>query len=179
MNRREALQRTAVVLGGAIIGADVFLSGCTTSRESHYSFQTEDLVLLNEIAEIILPATSDSPGAKAANVAAFMQTIVTDCYTSSDKETFFNGLTSLREEATRVFKNDFISLSATEKQSLLEKIDKKAADEDEHYFSMLKQLTLWGYFSSEIGVTQALRYEPIPGRYDGCVPYKAGEKAWA
>ena len=48
-----------------------------------------------------------------------------------------------------------------------------------HYFTMMKQLTLLGYFTSEIGSKQALRYNPVPGRYDGCAPYKKGDKAWA
>jgi hypothetical protein len=48
-----------------------------------------------------------------------------------------------------------------------------------HYYTMMKQLTLWGYFTSEIGATKALRNVPVPGRYDGNVPYKKGEKAYA
>ena len=55
----------------------------------------------------------------------------------------------------------------------------KTAEQPTHYFTMIKQLTLWGYFSSEIGATQALRYVAIPGKYEGCVPYKKGDKAWA
>ncbi|MEX2154649.1 MAG: gluconate 2-dehydrogenase subunit 3 family protein [Gemmatimonadaceae bacterium] len=53
------------------------------------------------------------------------------------------------------------------------------ADKPAHYFRMMKELALLGYFTSEIGYTQALRYRETPGRYDPCVPYKAGEKAWA
>lgn len=52
-------------------------------------------------------------------------------------------------------------------------------DPPSHYFRMMKELTLLGFFTSEIGCTQALRYVESPGRYDPCVPYKAGEKAWA
>ena len=44
---------------------------------------------------------------------------------------------------------------------------------------MIKQMTVWGYFSSEVGATQALRYVPVPGRFEGCIPYNEGEKAWA
>jgi hypothetical protein len=44
---------------------------------------------------------------------------------------------------------------------------------------MLKELTLLGYFTSETGYTQALRYAETPGRYDPCVPYEEGEPAWA
>jgi hypothetical protein len=48
-----------------------------------------------------------------------------------------------------------------------------------HYFRMMKELALLGYFTSEIGCTQAQRYAETPGRYDPCAPYSPGEKAWA
>jgi hypothetical protein len=53
------------------------------------------------------------------------------------------------------------------------------ADSPAHYFRMMKELALLGYFTSEIGCTQAQRYVESPGRYDPCIPYKPGEKAWA
>ena len=55
----------------------------------------------------------------------------------------------------------------------------KKPEDSNHYFSLMKQLTLLGYFTSEIGCTQALRYEAVPGRYEGCIPYTKGDKAWA
>lgn len=48
-----------------------------------------------------------------------------------------------------------------------------------HYYTMMKQLTLWGFFTSETGMTETLRHVPVPGRYDGAAPYTKGEKAWA
>jgi hypothetical protein len=57
--------------------------------------------------------------------------------------------------------------------------DKKAKDDPSHYFRMMKELTLLGYFTSKEGATMALRYKAVPGRYDGNVPYKKGDKAWA
>ena len=56
---------------------------------------------------------------------------------------------------------------------------KKKPEESSHYFRMMKELTLWGFFTSEIGATQALRFVAVPGRYEGCIPYKKGDKAWA
>lgn len=56
--------------------------------------------------------------------------------------------------------------------------NKRRADPD-YYYAMMKQLTLLGYFTSEIGCTQARRYVETPGRYDGCIPYKKGDKAFA
>lgn len=76
---------------------------------------------------------------------------------------------------------------AEQRHSLLTELDKEAAafqktkkpDETKHYFTMLKELTLWGFFSSEVGATKALRYVAVPGKYEGTVPYKKGDKAWA
>jgi len=55
----------------------------------------------------------------------------------------------------------------------------KMRENPDYYFILLKQLTLLGYFTSEIGCTQARRYVETPGRFDGCVPYAKGDKAWA
>jgi hypothetical protein len=48
-----------------------------------------------------------------------------------------------------------------------------------HYFRMMKELAMLGYFTSEIGYTKAMRYVESPGRFDPCAPYAAGEPAWA
>lgn len=47
------------------------------------------------------------------------------------------------------------------------------------FFAIARDLTLLGYFTSEIGATKAMAYVDIPGRYDGCVDLKPGQKAWA
>ena len=65
---------------------------------------------------------------------------------------------------------------------MLVQLDHEAREKEQeappHFFALIKQLTLLGYFSSEIGVTQTLRYDPIPGVYDGCVPRIQGQSAW-
>ncbi|HWJ29855.1 MAG TPA: gluconate 2-dehydrogenase subunit 3 family protein, partial [Flavisolibacter sp.] len=55
---------------------------------------------------------------------------------------------------------------------------KKKPEDASHYFRMMKELTLLGYFTSKIGCTQARRYVAVPGKFEGCVPYKKGDKAW-
>jgi hypothetical protein len=52
-------------------------------------------------------------------------------------------------------------------------------DEPAHYFRMMKELALLGYFTSEIGCTKALRYLEAPGRFDPCAPHKPGDRSWA
>lgn len=48
-----------------------------------------------------------------------------------------------------------------------------------HYFRMMKELALLGFFTSKIGCTEVLRYVEAPGRFDPCLPYTPGEPAWA
>ena len=62
---------------------------------------------------------------------------------------------------------------------MIQKNKNKKKDDPVHYFLMLKQLTILGYFTSETGASQALNYIAVPGKYDGSYPYKKGDKAWA
>ncbi|MBL7835427.1 MAG: gluconate 2-dehydrogenase subunit 3 family protein [Cyclobacteriaceae bacterium] len=185
MNRREALAATATLLGVTITGAQIFLSGCTPAEKNIGSLNDIDSDLLDEIGDTILPESASSPGAKAARIGAFMKTIVADCYSEIEQKTFVDGVNKLIALCRETYRDSFLNLSADKKLELLTKLDHEASafnqskkeEEPDHYFSMVKQLTLWGYFTSEPGATQALRYVPIPGRYDGCVDY-TGEPAW-
>lgn len=187
MQRREALGLVALLVGGTIIGADAFLSGCKTPARKTGLFDDSDVAFLDEVGETILPATAASPGAKEAKIGEFMKLIVTDCYTPEDQNIFVAGIPKLNEASNKKFSKDFMDLSAGQKHDLLVDLDKEAKDygahrkdkDPDHYFAMMKQLTIWGYFSSEPGATKALRYLPVPGHYDGNYPYKKGDKAWA
>lgn len=189
MNRRDALTRVSLILGGTIIGAEAFLTGCKPAAPelSTVEFTENNITFLDEVGETILPTTDSSPGAKAAEIGEFMKVIVTDCYEAEDQKIFLAGIGQLNEEAQTQAGKDFLLLSTEEKKELLTNLDataktyeaSKTAGARSHYFTMMKQLTLWGYFSSEIGATKALRYIETPGRYDGCVPYEKGDKAWA
>ena len=185
MNRREALSRVALIMGGTVLGAEAFLTGCTTGTPG-LSFSKEDIAFFNEIAETILPATN-TPGAKEAKVGEFMTVIVNDCYEAKDQTTFMAGFTKLNEASNKANGKSFMEATAAQRHDLLVALDAEAAayqkakkpEEQKHYFTMFKELTLWGFFSSEVGATKALRYVAIPGRYEGSMPYKKGDKAWA
>lgn len=188
MERREAVQYIALLLGGTLVGANAFITGCKSDdkKADNLSFTQEDVAYLNEVADTILPATG-TPGAKAANVGQFMTVMVTDCYEAKDQKIFHQGLKKLNAAAEKAYDNSFVKLTPQQRHELLVKLDaeqkdytsKKKQEDDPHYFRMMKELTLLGYFTSEIGTTQARRYMANPGRYDACIPYKKGDKAWA
>ncbi len=179
MNRREALKLTAGVLGGTIVGSELFLAGCAGNNESAALLSVEDVKLLDEIGETILPESDRSPGAKAAHIGEFMKAMVTDCYDEQERKDFVEGLSIIKKQAERDYDTSFVNLPVNDRLKLLEPYDKQAKKNDKHFFAMMKQLTIWGYFTSEPGATQALRYNPVPGRFEGCIPYQPGDKAWA
>jgi len=214
MNRREALSSVALLLGGTIIGAEAFLSGCTNSTKNPgatgLALTPDDVAFLDEVGETILPATATTPGAKEAKIGQFMKVIVNDCYEEADQKIFIQGMGQLNDASRKKFNKDFVALSASDKHDFLVALDKEAKDymkkksdfdkaqvEKEssekmkgnnnfkkeemptHYFVMMKQLTIWGFFTSEPGATKVLRYVAVPGKYEGCVPYNKGDRAWA
>jgi len=189
MNRRQAVSRVALILGGTIAGGTLFLEGCKSSDQkpkTGLALDQDDVAFLDEVADTILPTTS-SPGAKAAKVGAFMAVMVRDCYEERDQKVFREGIGKLNDASKKKFDRVFLELAPEQRHDLLVDLDKeqneygaaKKEKDPPHYFRLIKELTLLGYFTSEIGATQALRYVESPGRYDGCIPYKKGDKAWA
>lgn len=169
-------------MGGAIVGAEAFLSGCAPAERPSGLFSVEDVQLLDEIGETILPESDRSPGAKAARIGEFMQVMVADCYSEAEQRIFQSGIEEVQEAARKEYNRDFLELTAEERLTLLTGFDRQARAQGEqspvHFFTLMKQLTILGYFTSEPGVTQALRYNPIPGGYDGCADYQEGDRAW-
>ena len=207
ITRREAIQRVSALLGGlTLVGGTALLSACERERSTVGAaapigeFTLDDIALLDEIADTILPETK-TPGAKAAKTGAFMALMVTDTYKPEDQKIFRDGMRALDDASRKANGVAFVQASPQQRLSLLETLDReqkahsdareaarkarakadttKTADPPTHYFRMMKELALLGYFTSEIGSTQVLRYIESPGRFDPCVPYTAGERAWA
>ncbi|MBL6444797.1 gluconate 2-dehydrogenase subunit 3 family protein [Fulvivirga sp. 29W222] len=190
MNRREALKAVSVIMGGTVISANTFLSGCSVEKDERVNslFMESDVALLDEIGEAIIP-TTDTPGAKAVGIGGFITMMVLDCYEPKHQNIFTQGLVSFKESFNKQYDHGFIKAKSEERIAFLTELDKaqresslKNKDNPDavpHYFRMIKELTLLGYFTSEIGCTQVRRYVETPGRYEACIDYKAGDGAWA
>jgi hypothetical protein len=186
MQRREAVQYISILLGGTIVGSNYFLSGCKSNTGVSMTFTTDDISYLDEIADTILPATG-TPGAKAAKVGQFMTVMINDCYDQNDQKIFHEGMNKLNDFSEKTYDDSFMKINPQQRHDLLVKLDNEQKDymknkkkeDPSHYFRMMKELTLLGYFTSEIGCTKARRYVETPGSYNGCVPYKKGDKAFA
>ena len=196
MDRREAVKRVGIMLGGiALVGSSTgLLTACANDRapaaagEAIGSFSANDIAFLDDVADTILPDTPKSPGAKAAKTGPFIALMVTDTYSPEDQKVFRDGMTALNEASRKANAGaTFSAASASQRTTLLEALDTaqfdfqkvRKPDEAQHYFRMMKELTMLGFFTSEIGYTKAMRYVETPGRFDPCLPYAPGEKSWA
>ena len=170
-------------MGGTFIGSTALLTGCAPeSQLKDLNFTAEDLAFLDEIGETIIP-TTDTPGAKATKIGEFIQMMVKDCYDADQQTTFITGLNTIRTDFKAEKSVDFMEGTPEDRLAFLNAMHQKyvASGEEKQpeIIHMLRDLTVLGYFSSEIGATQALRYQETPGRFDPCVEHKKGDRAWA
>jgi hypothetical protein len=199
INRREAIRRVSALLGGvAFVGGSGLLAAAEKARPAAArtgEFTDQDIAFLDEIAETILPATK-TPGAKAAKTGAFMALMVTDCYGPVEQKVFRNGMHKVDEAMQKAQSVSFMAATPEQRLSVLTVLDHEqkgvmdmreaaqregggGAKQPAHYFRMMKELALLGFFTSEIGYTKVLRYAEVPGRFDPCIPYTQGDAAWA
>jgi hypothetical protein len=189
MNRRDAVIRMATLMGASVLGPRLLAASFDKqpAAAGASGFSRDEIALLDEIGETIIPAT-DVPGAKAVQIGAFMAMMVNDCYEPHEQTAFQEGLRRLAADFERRFGKRFVASPAATRTGFLNELDReqrragakqKVAAQPPHYFRMMKELTILGYFTSEIGCTQALRFSEVPGSYDGCAPYRQGDRAWA
>jgi hypothetical protein len=113
--------------------------------------------------------------------------MVTRTYTEGNQQVFRDGMIALEDRCRMLHGSGFVETAPAERLALLEMLDREqhaymASREPgapPHYFRLMKELALLGYFTSEIGYTQAMRYVESPGRFDPCVPHAPGDRTWA
>jgi hypothetical protein len=226
MDRREAVKSVAFLIGGALSAttiATLFDSCNEPGKNSANLFTSDQEKLISEIADIIIPTTAKSPGAKAANVGPFITMMVKECYPEDAQKAFVKGLEDIETRAKKDFGKSFLEISVKEREQLITKVrdetvaaqkaEKDKSDANKagekvvkenpkeikpeiekpgnpmavkeppktapQFFAIARDLTLLGFFTSEIGATQAYEFVEIPGRYDGCVDLKPGQRVWA
>ena len=170
-DRRAFLRGSSMLLGSAALG-DVLAALAASPRKATF-FNDEEMRALRAVVDVILPAT-DSPAASAAGTHHFIDLAIPACATPAAQKTFREGVASITAAG-------YADRAAAEQIAWLKA--RAVADlplpYDQSFFKLLKDYTLTGYFLSEIGATQALAYERVPGGYWGDLPLAPNQKAWA
>ncbi|MCU7549766.1 gluconate 2-dehydrogenase subunit 3 family protein [Chitinophagaceae bacterium LB-8] len=206
MERREALKNIATLIGVTAATALAmerfnFLARCTNKSDKNYFSESEQKIV-SEISGMIIPTTS-TPGAIEAGVPAFIEMMLQDCYRKPEQESFQKGLEDVEAKANALG-NDFISLTPEQKRTVLTQIESEALAQSSNppsqvkpptndetktltnkprppvpsFWQLMKELTLLGYFTSEIGMTKAMVYVPVPGRIEA-IKIKSDQKAYS
>jgi gluconate 2-dehydrogenase gamma chain len=194
MDRREAIRRTAWIMGGIVSAPAIagILKGCTARPSLDWKPEFLDdrqASLVAEVAEIIIPKT-DTPGAKETGVPQFIDIMLKDCFAKEDQDRFKDGLQAFDDEAKKANGDNFLDLESEQQQAFVKqkhdeaiKAEREAqgAAQKRPFILMMKELTMLGFFTSEAGATQVLQYDPVPGAYKGCIPLsEAGNgRTWA
>jgi len=179
MNRRQSLLALSTVSAHALFPDVVARFGWALAAPAEAVWKPEVLsveqgALLADLVETIIPAT-DTPGARAARVHVFVDLVLAHCRTASEREAFVKGLDGVASELRTRHGSDVTTAPAASREELLRRLDASG----DPFVRALKELTVLGYCTSEVGATQGLAYVDVPGDYQGCVDLKAGQKGWA
>jgi hypothetical protein len=183
-SRRTVLKQMALMFGLTLSAQSLDVLAATvkgTMPVTTKFFTADQLQMTGEIADLILP-TTDTPGALAVNVHGFLDNYFAECVNKTEQKQFLDGLKRINAVAENNFHKTF--LACTHKQHIqlltaIEKSDMGFTAEDKIFFKQFKSLTLFGYYTSEVGATQELAYLAIPGGYQGNFPFAKIGKAWA
>ncbi len=182
INRREALQKACEIMGGALSTSLVMgvLAGCKADPALDWTpeaLTSQEALIVAALAEQILPETS-TPGARQVGVARFIDSMVAGYLPEAERNAFMDGLASLAE---RKFSRKTPEEQLAMVTGLAEEARQQMRDSDSKpFFLLAKEMTVLGFFTSEVGATQVLNYDPIPGGFQGCMPLdEAGGKTWA
>ncbi len=199
INRREALRRTALVMGTALSASTVagIMQGCKAEPELAWTpayFDEPQAKFVSLMSGTIIPKTATG-GAREAGVPGFIEAMVSKVFQEEQQKEFADGMAACMAWCNDQAGNEFIYLDEEKQLELAQGLDNaakaqrlgigEAPDDDQtkqaaDFFWVMKELTVTGFFTSEVGATQVLQYKAIPGTYEGCIPLsEAGGKTWA
>ena len=190
-SRRSFLKGITTLFGGAAVGS--LLTGNAIAVAMAYVpnndsiltdgkvFNKAQLMLLKQICAIVIPKT-DTLGAAEVDTHGFIDNQLFHCHSKSEQDNALKLLSLINQSAENSSSTSFVHLSGDQQFQLLTELDRgeKRFDQTQRKsFKALKQLICFGYYTSEVGATQELRYDPVPGGFKGSIPYKSSDPTWA
>lgn len=183
INRREAIKRTALMLGLAFSSSSI--TSALARAESSKGLgagakylTASEYATFDSLAEIILPS-SETPGARDVAVAAFADVTFGKYMSTSDAEKFRSGLASFDEASVAATGSRFTQLSPEKQVAFFSSYSKDLPGGKWGFLRQARELTLVGYFTSEEVGKNVLKYDPIPGDYVGCIDWEEGAANWS
>lgn len=190
ISRKEAIRRAGLMMGGFVFAPALtgILNGCTpqAGEWTPVAFDADQAATIKAIVDTIFPET-DTPSASQAGIPGFIDELLTRNSSEDDQTAFMTELNEFMEQSTSDLDKPFADAESAVQTEYLMEIHKTASGQGETlkdtsipgYLMKMKWMTVVGYFTSEAGATQVLRYAPIPGPYQGCIPFEDVGRTWA
>ena len=183
ITRREAIRRTALALGVALTPS--LINGVMNAQTAVRStagapayLSAAQFTTVRAVVERILPKT-DTPGAIDVGVPAFVDLMYGKYLTEEEKRVLTTGLAEVENVSADQGQRGFVQLSTVQQDAVLTQIARASQEKEKTFFHLIKELTLLGYFTAEPIGKNVLHYDPIPGRYQGCIPLsEVGNVSW-
>lgn len=197
MLRRDLLRVLSAAAVAPVLPPEVTLLIKQAQTSAGYGLRTltpHQNAIVVAMIDLIIPAT-DTPGAMAARVNEFMDVILTDWATAEERARFLAGLDDVDTQANSLFGKSFLEASPAQQSAILQALDdcvdwlhgppsdptvSPGRDFNQlrgEFFRSFKLMTIHGYYTSEIGQTQELKREIIPGAFHGCAPLTSPKNA--
>jgi hypothetical protein len=178
IDRREAIRRAALLAGVVLSPGWLTLIEGARPLAQAQSFTPAQAALVSAIADRIIPRT-DTPGAADVGVPAFIDLLYGEFMTEAERQLLARGLADVEAAARSAHGASFPTLTAERQDALLRDIARAEEGRDQSFFGLIRSATVLGYFTSEQVGRNVLHYDPVPGRYDPCIPIdQVGRRNW-
>jgi hypothetical protein len=178
ITRREAIRRAALLAGVALSPNWLEAVERTAQSAPSQRLTSPQAAVVSAVAERILPRT-DTPGATDVGVPAFIDLLYGDFMTPDEQKTLIDGLAKVDAASKAAFGASFVALAPDRQDTVLRDIARAEEKLDQGFFRLIRSATILGYFTSEQVGRNVLHYDPVPGRYDACVPIdEVGRRNW-
>lgn len=174
MNRRASIRTLLYIAGGTLVLPACFReSGRASIELANLKVSEDDEALLETLVETLIPAT-DTPGGRELLLHLFVLKMVDDCHGPEDQHAFAEGLRAFTGWARKAVGIPFVEAGKEDREALLRRID-DAGDPAGKFFSLVKRRAIQGYMNSKYVMTNLVKYELVPGRYDGYFPMEKAD----
>lgn len=188
MQRREVLRLLATGTALQLAPQTLFavareVRSLIDTQNSLRTLNPHQAATVRTMAEMIIPRT-DTPGATDVKTVEFIDLMLTEWYDDAERKRFLSGIEEVDARSQQLSGKPFVDCSAAQHGDILVALGKTLDDgarasrtrnltgrgshAGHNFYSMLRQLTLTSYYTSEAGATQELHFEMVPGEYNGC-----------
>ena len=183
MTRREVLKRAALMLGAAlsprIFSYSLEAAAQVSPNQAKARFLPAELhKIAGAFSERILPRTS-TPGATDAGVGDFIDIMYGKYLSVEERKLLDDGLSELDAASRNLHRAGFASLPGVDQDAMIMRLATESKDREKSFLAQIRELVIVGYFTSEIVGKTVLGYDPVPGRFDPCIPLsETGNVLW-